>query len=54
MKNQEPTDEQINDYLVGNPHESWFTAREKLRDKAYSEDYKKPEGMTWGEYWKSF
>ena len=33
MEHQEPTDEQINDYLVANPTESWTTAREKLREK---------------------
>lgn len=33
MENQEPTDEQINDYLVANPTESWTSAREKLREK---------------------
>lgn len=29
----EPTDEQINDYLVGHPDETWTSAREKLRKR---------------------
>lgn len=53
MKNQEPTDEDINDYLVAHPNESWYSAREKLRDLAYSEDHKKPDSWSWGDYWKN-
>ena len=54
MKNQEPTEEDIQKFLKDNPSESWYTAREKLREAAYSEDHKKPAGMSWGDYWKSY
>jgi hypothetical protein len=54
MKNVEPTDDQINDYIISHPGESYYTAREKLRDKAYSEDHSKPVNMDWGTYWKTY
>ena len=33
MKNVEPTDEQINDYLVGNPNENLISAKKKLKER---------------------
>lgn len=33
MKNLEPTDEQINDYLVGNPNENLVSAKKKLKER---------------------
>lgn len=33
MKNVEPTDEQINDYLVANPSENLISAKKKLKER---------------------
>ena len=33
---------------------SYYEAREALREEAYRANYDKPEGMSWGDFWKSY
>lgn len=53
-RNKEPTDEMIKQFLDKHPGESYYTAREKLRDLAYSNDHDKPDHISWGDYWKAY
>ena len=49
----EPTDDEIWEYMRNNKFETYYTAREKLREKAYGG--KPPDGYgSWGDYWKSY
>jgi hypothetical protein len=34
--------------------ESYYTARENLREEAYGTTHSKPPGQSWGDYWKSY
>ncbi len=34
--------------------ESYYTARENLREEAYRTTHSKPPGQSWGDYWKSY
>lgn len=49
----EPSDDEISDFLAKNPGHSWYTAREKLREQAYGG---RPPGgfQSWGDYWKAY
>ncbi len=51
---REPTEKEIKDYIRIHPGESYYTARERLREMAYGKLYNKPEGMSWGDFWKSY
>ncbi len=51
--NVEPTEDEIRVYMRNNKKESYYTAREKLREKAYGGN--PPTGYaSWGDYWKSY
>jgi hypothetical protein len=49
----EPTEREIRNRmkLTG---ESYYTAREELREEAYGGTYTKPPGQSWGDFWKSY
>lgn len=52
-KGTEPTEEDIRQFIKkSDGMESYYTAREKLREKSYGG---KPPGgyQSWGDYWKS-
>lgn len=53
-KNIEPTEEKIRLYMADHSGESYYTAREILREMVYREDHDKPDGISWGDYWKSY
>jgi hypothetical protein len=52
-KAKEPTDEEIKKLMEEGEGESFYTARETLREKAYGG--KPPAGyQSWGDYWKAY
>lgn len=51
---QEPTEFEIRNLMKENPNHSWYSAREELREKAYKDIYDKPDGMSWGTFWKTY
>lgn len=51
---REPTDRDIKRFMEKNSGHSFYTAREELRDRAYKDYYNKPEGMSWGFFWKTY
>ncbi len=52
-KGREPTRMEIENYMMNNWGETYYTAREKLRESAYGG--KPPNGYSsWGDYWKSY
>lgn len=51
----EPTDEEIQSLIQSsNGSHSFYTAREELREAAYSKEYNKPVGQDWGTFWKTY
>jgi|GEM_PF-3861598 len=50
---KEPTEQEITKRME-DTGESFWTAREELRDLAYKDKYNKPAGQSWGEFWKSY
>jgi hypothetical protein len=51
VKGIEPSQQEIEKYMRDNTNESFYTAREKLREKAYGGKAPAPFG-SWGDYWK--
>jgi hypothetical protein len=49
----EPTESQIRNRMESTG-ESYYTAREELREQAYGGTHQKPPGQSWGDYWKSY
>jgi len=49
----EPTESQIKKRMELT-QESYYTARENLREEAYRTTHSKPPGQSWGDYWKSY
>lgn len=55
VEGNEPTSEEIQVFLDANPHHSFYTAREELRDLSYGGSSKSlTESQDWGTYWKSY
>ena len=50
---KEPTESQIRKRMELT-QESYYTARENLREEAYGTTHSKPPGQSWGDYWKSY
>jgi len=50
---KEPTESQIRKRMELN-QESYYSARENLREEAYGATHSKPPGQSWGDYWKSY
>jgi hypothetical protein len=50
---KEPTESQIKKRMELT-QESYYTARENLREEAYGTTHSKPPGQSWGDYWKSY
>ena len=53
IHNVEPTESQIKNRMELT-QESYYTARENLREEAYGTTHSKPPGQSWGDYWKSY
>jgi hypothetical protein len=49
----EPTESQIRNRMELT-QESYYTARENLREEAYGTTHTKSPGQSWGDYWKSY
>lgn len=49
----EPTEREIRNRMELSG-ESYYTAREELREEAYGKTYTKSPGQSWGDYWKSY
>ena len=50
---KEPREDEIFEYIKKHPGESYYTAREILRNKAYGGT--PPNGYgSWGDFWKSY
>jgi hypothetical protein len=49
----EPTESQIRNRMELT-EESYYTARENLREEAYRTAHTKSPGQSWGDYWKSY
>jgi hypothetical protein len=49
----EPTESQIRKRMELT-QESYYTARENLREEAYGTTHTKSPGQSWGDYWKSY
>jgi hypothetical protein len=49
----EPTESQIKKRMELT-QESYYSARENLREEAYGTTHSKPPGQSWGDYWKSY
>lgn len=50
---KEPTENQIRKRMELT-QESYYSARENLREEAYGATHSKPSGQSWGDYWKSY
>jgi hypothetical protein len=50
---KEPTENQIRRRMELTL-ESYYTARENLREEAYGATHSKQPGQSWGDYWKSY
>ena len=50
---KEPTESQIRKRMELT-QESYYSAREKLREEAYGTTHSKPPGQSWGDYCKSY
>lgn len=50
---KEPTESQIRSRMELT-QESYYTARENLREDAYGATHTKSPGQSWGDYWKSY
>jgi hypothetical protein len=50
---KEPTESQIRKRMELT-QESYYTARENLREEAYKTTHTKSPGQSWGDYWKSY
>jgi hypothetical protein len=50
---QEPDDDQVR-IRMENTGESYYTARENLREDTYGGMYSKPPGQSWGDFWKTY
>jgi hypothetical protein len=50
---KEPTESQIRKRMELT-QESYYTARENLREDAYGATHTKSPGQSWGDYWKSY
>lgn len=50
---KEPTESQIRKRIELN-QESYYSARENLREEVYGATHSKPPGQSWGDYWKSY
>lgn len=52
LQGKEPSNNEIADYMKKHSDESFYSAREKLREEAYGG--KPPHGFqSWGDYWKA-
>jgi hypothetical protein len=50
---KEPTESQIRKRMELT-QESYYTARENLREETYGTTHSKPPGQSWGDYWKTY
>lgn len=50
---KEPTESQIRKRMELT-QESYYSARENLREEAYGTAHNKPPGQSWGDYWKTY
>jgi hypothetical protein len=50
---KEPTDEEVLEYLRKNPTESFYSAREELRKRAYGR-FIPDDHRSWGDYWITY
>lgn len=50
---KEPTEDQIRKRMELT-QESYYTAREILRERAYGNTHSKSPAQSWGDYWKSY
>jgi len=53
MCSKEPSDEEIKKYMEDHGKD-YYTAREELRDIAYSKYHNKSANQSWGDYWKTY